>query len=137
MRVRYIKEYKNQKDNAFCKIGKQQPRLLEELIKRLTFVCEASQSRDPDLQGLWQTFTEPDKIFGRSQRNQHTNSGLSALSGAVAKLQVGDLSEKQIKNIQPVCVILNKMFPEHFEEIIFEDTENIETTWGNGLFHSD
>jgi hypothetical protein len=136
MQIKYYKDYKTQKNNAFCKMAAGHAVLLQQLTRRLAWIGQLSQSRNQLDQDTWAKFNTPLNIFGRSSKNLCANTALNALSGAVEKLLVGDLSEKQIDNIVPVLTLLNQYYPDLWENIEFVDIEQPVSTaaFGNGLF---
>ena len=118
----YLPVVKNQKANPFYQLSaKETLKLKGDLSERLGWLVQKSQSRDKFDQEFWSAIMEADTMFGRSQLNQCANSALSALGGAVEKLQHGDLSQKQIDNIQPVLDLLHKHYPALWGKIDFVD----------------
>jgi hypothetical protein len=116
----YLPVVKNQKANPFYQLSaKETQRLKGDLSERLGWLVQLSQSRIEFDQEFWSAIMEADTMFGRSQLNQCANSALSALGGAVEKLQHGDLSQKQIDNIQPVLDLLHKHYPTLWGKIDF------------------
>ena len=132
----YLPVVKNQKANPFYQLSaKETQRLKGELSERLGWLVQLSQSRIPKDEQFWEAVQESDSIFGRSQMNQCANSALSALGGAVEKLQHGDLSQKQIDNIQPLLDLLHTHYPDKWGKIDFVDgTPKVKTTTAPQLF---
>jgi hypothetical protein len=132
----YLPVVQNQKANPFCQMSPQDTRKAkDEFSEKLGWLVQKSQSRDKFDKEFWTAVMEADSMFGRSQKNQCANSALSALGGAVEKLQHGDLSQKQIDNIQPVLDLLHKHYPDKWGKTDFVDgTPKVKTTTAPELF---
>ena len=125
MLVKYYKEYKNQKNNAFCKMGDHKKAYHEALLKRLAWLSQLGLSRLAEDQDIYRALcVDADKRFGRSPENGNCfNTGIAALGGACAKLFEGDLSEKQIANIDDVLLALNHYYPDLWDSIEYQDID--------------
>jgi len=132
----YLPVVQNQKANPFYQLSaKETLKLKGDLSEKLGWLVQRSQSRIEFDQEFWSAVMEADSMFGRSQLNQCANSALSALGGAVEKLQHGDLSQKQIDNIQPVLDLLHKHYPTLWGKTDFVDgTPKVKTTTAPELF---
>ena len=130
MLVKYYKEYKNQKNNAFCKMGDHKKAYHTALIKRLAWLSQLGLSKLPQDQAIYKALcVDADKRFGRSPENGNCfNTGLAALGGAVAKLYEGDLSEKQIANIDDVLLALHHYYPDLWDGIDYQDINDTPST---------
>jgi len=132
----YLPVVQNQKANPFYQLSaKETLKLKGDLSEKLGWLVQKSQSRLPKDQGFWEAVMQADSMFGRSQQNQCANSALSALGGAVEKLQHGDLSQKQIDNIQPVLDLLHTHYPTLWGKTDFVDgTPKVKPTTAPELF---
>ena len=129
----YTSEAKHQKNNPFCKM-EQKERLHSDLARRLGWLTQLHQSKDPLSQEFWQAMTQPHKMFGRSSENHCANTGVSALGGAVEKLTHGDLSQKQLLNIMPVLQAMSQYFPDEWSQIVFVEKQQHKEKPTSGLF---
>jgi len=119
---KYEIKTRNQKANPFLDMGKAKWDYQKELIQRQCFIHQLQTSRDPHDLDVYNALVEtPDAIFGRSLRHQHTNTGASALAGAIEKIYDGDVSLKQVRNIEPVLAVLAKEYPDRWSTIQYQD----------------
>jgi len=119
---KYEIKIRNQKQNPFLDMGKAKWDYQKELIQRQCFIHQLQTSRDQHDLDVYNALVETqDSMFGRSLRHQHTNTGASALAGAIEKIYDGDVSLKQVRNIQPVLAVLAKEYPDLWSEIAYKD----------------
>jgi len=133
MKVNYKPVVKDQLDNPFWVMTeKDKIRYKDYLVHKQCYAGQLSNSRDPADQAVWQALTTPHKYFGRSpHRGNVYNTGMSALGGAIDKLRRGDISSKQVRNIQAVLDILEQHDPkecENCEYVNQSQTENNKLT---------
>lgn len=115
---------KKQAKNPFCRITTetQEKRLHLELRRRLFWLTQLGSSPDSFDQEFYSAFavTCDSTLFGRSpEYDNHANTGLAVLSGAVEKLYSGDLSTKQIKYIMPLLRAMNEYYPKLWQPLEF------------------
>jgi len=119
---KYEIKTRNQKANPFLDMGKAKWDYQKELIQRQCFIHQLQTSRDQHDQDVYNALVEiRDAMFGRSLRHQQSNTGASALAGAIEKIYDGDISLKQVRNIQPVLVVLAREYPDLWSEIAYKD----------------
>lgn len=118
--------YKDQKNNGFFKTTARDKASLEkDLLDRLLWLNQLGASTNPKDQEFYTVLTQTqDAMFGRAPyHNNKKNTGIAALAGAVGKLRTGDLSEKQLKNIQPVLDAMHHHYSTQWSKIEFEEKD--------------
>lgn len=100
MQVEYHLEHPRTSRTAFVKMREdQRARVRLRLFEQLQMITE--QSVVPNSE-LWQIATESvAEIWGRN-RAGHENTMLSVLVGALSKLQVGDLTPRQLEFVERI-----------------------------------
>lgn len=130
MKYQYTPITKDQKSNPFCKMTKQDQFLLEQQLNEiLHFLCQLGSSNNKRDRQLYDIVTNERsaKQFGKAgEYDWAPNTPLAALSGAVQKLNKGDLSMKQIENIEPLLDVIHQVYPRRFSKIEFEAVTEIE-----------
>jgi hypothetical protein len=120
---------KNQKDNPFFKMrSRDKEHLKKELEDRLLWLCQLGSSKDQtDKQVYSLVFNIADKKeFGSAPKhNNAANTGAAALAGAIEKLRVGDLSQKQVNYIMPILEVCHKVYPQQWSMIEFKEKNTI------------
>lgn len=114
MKVNYRPVVRNQLNNPFWVMSARDKIAYRDyLVHKQCHAGQLSNSKDSTDQAVWEALTTPHRAFGRSPYNNNQfNTGISALGGAIDKLSRGDISEKQVRNIQPVLDILEKHYPD-------------------------
>tara|TARA_R110000796_G_scaffold229975_1_gene347459 strand:- start:703 stop:1125 length:423 start_codon:yes stop_codon:yes gene_type:complete len=137
MKYSYTPITKNQLDNPFCKLTSQDHHTLERQLQDiLHFICQLGASKTAKDREFYTIMTTlPDRAFGRApQYSNAPNTGLAAISGACAKMRQGDLSRKQINNIELVLEAVNRFDKKKFSHITFEESSKL--TIADSPFHS-
>ena len=130
MKYQYTPITKDQKSNPFCKMTKQDQFLLEQQLNEiLHFLCQLGSSNNKRDRQLYDIVTNERsaKQFGKAgEYDWAPNTPLAALSGAVQKLNKGDLSMKQLENIRGVLDAVHKVYPKKFSRVEFESVAETE-----------
>lgn len=126
--IKIVPEVKNKKDNPFLKMRDEDKMWLREHLNSIIYkIAEMQASHQNDYNYL---AIERDATFGKSSVKGIPNTALAALAGAAEKMRRGDLSLKQLENIESIlrvahtywdfpCVeIVNGLQPSNkFEEL--------------------